>query len=526
MPPKRPAALSDAALGHKAGAAAIGETNAGAPLPVKNTFIDVPSGCSPKNSRTAAGLSTAPAQTTDPGFIRTVLESVNESASGGAGDLQGWKPPPAVQRPPPSSGGVQGLSDLPLMTPSPTGSSMFSAARYQLFGGPAPVQEAATHSAFPGGPGCPPGMPAPLPGGAPLLSVHPPQGPPLLSSHPPAQGLAMPLSHAALPTAGAAMAGVPGARPGAPLKPGAAARDKDGSDDEDADSEAERQNQAYQALLASGRTPENAPKPPPGAAHPSLGSAGHEDATCKRCCFFPRNRCLNGYECEFCHYEHEKRKRKNKKSKKKKAADGQGEEEYAQQLHHAGVPRHLHHAPPPMADPTLTYQWTDGIPGQVPPPPPMPGYGEWLAALPPLQHRAEPALATNGPPPQAQPPYLPPQPPPPHHYDPYRAAYPPQPQLSYPPYPGHHVPGLEPAWPYYGADLGPSYGAGARMSYPPPATAQAPEAAAAAASGAAAADAVDPTPPPPMCSPKLPKDIMDSLQEGAPFAEAAASANG
>ena len=30
-------------------------------------------------------------------------------------------------------------------------------------------------------------------------------------------------------------------------------------------------------------------------------------------------RCLNGYECEFCHYEHEKRKRKNKKNKKKKA---------------------------------------------------------------------------------------------------------------------------------------------------------------------------------------------------------------
>lgn len=33
--------------------------------------------------------------------------------------------------------------------------------------------------------------------------------------------------------------------------------------------------------------------------------------------FFPRNRCNNGYDCDFCHYEHEKRKRKNKKSKKK-----------------------------------------------------------------------------------------------------------------------------------------------------------------------------------------------------------------
>lgn len=33
-------------------------------------------------------------------------------------------------------------------------------------------------------------------------------------------------------------------------------------------------------------------------------------------------RCLNGYECEFCHYEHEKRKRKNKKNKKKKTEAG------------------------------------------------------------------------------------------------------------------------------------------------------------------------------------------------------------
>jgi len=63
--------------------------------------------------------------------------------------------------------------------------------------------------------------------------------------------------------------------------------------------------------------PADAPKPPPGAEHPSLGSAGHAAGICKRCCFFPRGRCANGYTCEFCHYEHEKRKRKNKKKKKK-----------------------------------------------------------------------------------------------------------------------------------------------------------------------------------------------------------------
>merc|ERR1712187_44812 len=49
----------------------------------------------------------------------------------------------------------------------------------------------------------------------------------------------------------------------------------------------------------------NAPKPPPDALHPSLGSGTHEEGTCKRCCFFPRGRCTNGYECQFCHYDHE-----------------------------------------------------------------------------------------------------------------------------------------------------------------------------------------------------------------------------
>eukprot|EP00425_Heterocapsa_triquetra_P026829 CAMPEP_0195094980 /NCGR_PEP_ID=MMETSP0448-20130528/46570_1 /TAXON_ID=66468 /ORGANISM="Heterocapsa triquestra, Strain CCMP 448" /LENGTH=188 /DNA_ID=CAMNT_0040129099 /DNA_START=54 /DNA_END=617 /DNA_ORIENTATION=- len=49
------------------------------------------------------------------------------------------------------------------------------------------------------------------------------------------------------------------------------------------------------------------PKPPPGALHPSMGSIAHTSGACKRCCFFPRGRCMNGYECEFCHYSHENR---------------------------------------------------------------------------------------------------------------------------------------------------------------------------------------------------------------------------
>jgi hypothetical protein len=45
---------------------------------------------------------------------------------------------------------------------------------------------------------------------------------------------------------------------------------------------------------------------------PSIGSAGHAHGLCKRCCFFPKGRCLNGYSCNFCHFDHEKRVRKNK----------------------------------------------------------------------------------------------------------------------------------------------------------------------------------------------------------------------
>lgn len=52
---------------------------------------------------------------------------------------------------------------------------------------------------------------------------------------------------------------------------------------------------------------------------PSVGSAGHGAGNCKRCCFFPKGRCMNGENCEFCHFDHEKRKRKAKKKKKKKS---------------------------------------------------------------------------------------------------------------------------------------------------------------------------------------------------------------
>jgi len=358
MPPKRPAPLSDAVLAPRERQAALGETNAGAPLPVKNTFIDVPSGFTPTSTQAKKQpVSTAPAQVgVAAGFVRSSILASVQSAVGitpapaaaapaspmkvTASNLQPALPPPpspkrggplAVQRP---GGAVPGT---PLVTPSPTGTSAFSAARYQLFGGPAPVQEA-THSALaPAGGGQCGTLAAFAPLQAGALGGSSAAGP--LSYGPPDPGGGQPPA----PGAGAAeQAETGGGSPprGAPEQRLSAAtlvasaaesavaskaqrlpsvrqesRSKeDGSEDEDSE-DAEGEQPA-----AAARSPEDAPKPPPGALHPSLGSEQHGEGACKRCCFFPRNRCHNGYDCEFCHYEHEKRKRKSKKKKKKDAA--------------------------------------------------------------------------------------------------------------------------------------------------------------------------------------------------------------
>lgn len=45
---------------------------------------------------------------------------------------------------------------------------------------------------------------------------------------------------------------------------------------------------------------------------PSVGSIGHFSGQCTRCCFHPKGRCLNGYDCNFCHFDHDKRRRTKK----------------------------------------------------------------------------------------------------------------------------------------------------------------------------------------------------------------------
>merc|ERR1719174_1613913 len=108
-------------------------------------------------------LNTAPAelQGFTPGFIRRAVVASSASVVAPSGDLLSPSSPSvavspkqrsvmAVQRPAGTVVSGTLASATPATygaTPSPTGSSVFSSYRYQLFGGPAPVQEA-THSAL------------------------------------------------------------------------------------------------------------------------------------------------------------------------------------------------------------------------------------------------------------------------------------------------------------------------------------------------------------------------------------------
>lgn len=437
MPPKRPAPLSDEQLNATptvvaAGAAPIvaaaapaagsttllGVTNNGMPLPVKNTFIDVPSGMTPTgmSGDSRSHLATAPAdlhQLPPKGFLSQRAVTMATIASSAAPPTPGRSriiiaAPSTPGTASPTALSASGRRILipaaqapPLMTPSPTGAA-YSQLRQQLpwmagtralVGGeavaPAGLLPAAAPPAAPapaGVPSMPSGLlplapaPAAPPGPTPLLqqagssgalpAAAAPAASQVLATSPskvaPPPAAAAPVTYlvqasapassgpagqaslaagalAAWPTAGpptslAAPAALllPGGQPAAPhrgavvttsasayalpssimTRPLEPHDEDDDNDDEDSEGEDNQQQQLNQP----NRKVEDAPKPPPGALHPSLGSEAHESGACKRCCFFPRGRCTNGYECDFCHYEHEKRKRKNKKKKKKDGA--------------------------------------------------------------------------------------------------------------------------------------------------------------------------------------------------------------
>lgn len=422
MPPKRPAPLSDAALRPKALAgdsAAPGGANAGVGFTVKNTFIDVPSLEDAPDSR-AQPVSTAPAEvnfaqrflalSSANGAIGSIAEDRRATPAGtpSAGCPSLAPGSAAVQRPPVLDKAPDSAS---LVTPSPTGASLFSSARYQLFGGPAPVQEA-TQCAL---------GPAPHSVSKPLPAAALPQGPLTGCGAGGAASGLCPVSQygASMQIMRPAAAGAIKAQQLPSVEQEAASKASH-SDDEDDDSEDDDDARQQPLTNANGEPPR---PPPPGAEHPSLGSALHEAGSCKRCCFFHRNRCLNGYDCEFCHYEHEKRKRKSKKSKKSKkkgsgAAPGVSPPRpaTAQEFCHApyadvggaqpadagalgypGLAYKGHWALQPM-----TFQWVDTGPSHAHPPPPYYG-GEYYSQ----QYGMHPQMAG---PQQFAPPVLPQEP--------------------------------------------------------------------------------------------------------------------
>lgn len=55
--------------------------------------------------------------------------------------------------------------------------------------------------------------------------------------------------------------------------------------------------------------------PVPARPLPSVGSAKHVEGLCKRCVFFPRGRCENAKDCQFCHYDHPPRPPRKRKPK-------------------------------------------------------------------------------------------------------------------------------------------------------------------------------------------------------------------
>lgn len=365
MPPRRPAPLSDEQLNAPppvTGATTtttevLGATNNGVPLQVKNTFIDVPSVMTPTNMTVdaRAHLATAPAHY-QPGFIQRAIVTHTVVAPAKAPPTPGRRivvaPGTPVGGPASPAGGQLSASgrrficvqEPPLMTPSPTNASMamrlpwgrpgiISGSTMNVYQSPpagviasAGVATLTTQVASAAPPLSPPpdGSPAmALLSTSPSKAAAPPpaapatyvvQGPTIYQNAPVAASVATMPGQAANATVRPAVAGMrPGGMPiRTPWEPpelGCLDEDDDAEDD-DSENEAQQQQQP-------GRKVEDAPKPPPGALHPSLGSDQHAAGTCKRCCFFPRGRCTNGYECEFCHYDHEKRKRKNKKKKKK-----------------------------------------------------------------------------------------------------------------------------------------------------------------------------------------------------------------
>jgi len=167
---------------------------------------------------------------------------------------------------------------------------------------------------------------------------------------------------------------------------------------------------------------------------PSLGSLGHFAGLCSRCCFHSKGRCQNGYDCRFCHFDHEKRQRKKKIVTN---ARGLPAAPMHKQLENAGyyneawnmpvtrMPHHVSGLPTPQSMAGLPspqpVSTPPGLEVSAPPPPPLhypvvtfataPSDCDFPATpggpLPPIAPPTSPAPAVVGP--IAQPPAEPPR---------------------------------------------------------------------------------------------------------------------
>mmetsp|Transcript_102190 Transcript_102190/g.256184 ORF Transcript_102190/g.256184 Transcript_102190/m.256184 type:complete len:577 (-) Transcript_102190:474-2204(-) len=65
---------------------------------------------------------------------------------------------------------------------------------------------------------------------------------------------------------------------------------------------------------------------------PSAGSSKHASGECRRCNFFAKGRCRNGFDCPFCHLPHERRKLSRQEKREAQAARKAKQEEQEVQL--------------------------------------------------------------------------------------------------------------------------------------------------------------------------------------------------
>lgn len=96
---------------------------------------------------------------------------------------------------------------------------------------------------------------------------------------------------------------------------------------------------------------------------PSVGSAGHFSGECSRCCFFPKGRCQNGADCNFCHFDHDVQPRRKRGGAKSKAKDEANNEKSTDALAAAEAPP----AACVECQDTQSFQGVAAPPGLAPP---------------------------------------------------------------------------------------------------------------------------------------------------------------